>query len=212
MSKYKAILFDFDGTIADTFAVAVPIFNELSKEFHYRSVTEDEIPAARKMSAREIMKEFGIPVKAVPALAQKGLKMLHAKMEEISPFGEIPQLLHSLRKSTVALGILSSNSSDNVGLFLRKHDLEVFDFIRCSSRLFGKAKEIRKILKENGWKKNEVLLIGDECRDIEAAQKAGIPVVAVAWGFNTKEALQSLNPDALVSTPGELAGFLAERF
>jgi len=208
VNKYKAILFDFDGTIADTFAVAVPIFNELSREFHYRSVSEEEIPSARKMSAREIMKAFGIPVKSVPALAQKGLRMLHAKMEEISPFDGISELLHSLKQPSLALGILSSNSSDNVGLFLRKHDLEVFDFVRCSSRLFGKAKEIRKILKENGWKKHEVLMIGDECRDIEAAQKAGIPVVAVAWGFNSREALELLNPDALVSSPSELSEFL----
>lgn len=204
MNPPKAVLFDFDGTIADTFAVALAIFNRLSSEFSYRAVAPHEIPAARKMTARQAMEEFGISARTMPRLAARGLKLLHASMSEVGPFAEIPEVLRTLHKSPCELGILSSNSEANVRLFLNKHDLELFDFVRCSSRILGKAKELRRMLRDFGWSPEEVIYVGDECRDIEAAHKVGIRIVAVSWGFNATDALAKMEPHALVHSPAEI--------
>ncbi len=209
MTAPKAILFDFDGTLADTFEVAVGIFNQLSEEFGYRPVLEADLPAARKMGAREIIEEYGISSRRLPLLASKGLKLLHEHMCEIQPFEGIGPLLRDLHSRGIQLGILTSNSEENVTIFLKRYDMEVFDFIRPSSRLFGKARVIRSILKKNGWKQDEVLFVGDECRDIEAAKKAGIRMVAVTWGFNTHEALAALDPTDLISHPAELLALVS---
>lgn len=197
-------IFDFDGTLADTFAVAVTIFNQLSTEFGFRPVRDEELEATRKMSAKEVMVAHGISKTALPRIAARGLSMLHRRMGEVLPFEGIPGILHTLRERGHRLGILTSNSAENVQLFLDRNDLAIFDFVQPSSRLFGKARELRSLLKRNRWKPSEVLFVGDECRDIEAAHKVRIPVVGVTWGFNTPDALSALKPLALLNRPAEL--------
>jgi len=204
VSAPKTILFDFDGTLADSFAIAVGIFNQLSGEFGYRPVREEEIPAARKMGARQVMQEFGIRATVMPALAQRGLRLLHARIQDIEPFAGIPEILAELKSQGHRLGILTSNSKDNVTAFLQRHDLEIFEFICSSSRLFGKAREIRRLLKEHKISPQDVVFIGDECRDIEAGHKAGIQMIAVTWGYNTPEALAALRPALMVDHPEEI--------
>jgi phosphoglycolate phosphatase len=204
----RVLIFDFDGTLADTFAIAVQVFNQLSAEFGYRAVLDEELPAMRKMGAREVMREFGISSGSVPKLAHRGLKLIRARMDEVQPFAGIPEMLRLLKQEGFILGILTSNSEENVNLFLQRHNLELFDFVRSSSRLFGKAREIRGILKKGRWAKEEVIFIGDECRDIEASHKAGVRVAAVSWGFNTPEALLALQPAALLHEPQEISRLL----
>ena len=48
--KAKVLLFDFDGTVADTRTIALRILNELSQEFHFRSLPEEELQEARNMT------------------------------------------------------------------------------------------------------------------------------------------------------------------
>lgn len=203
-SHCSVLIFDFDGTLADTFGVGLGIFNQLSAEFGFRSIADEEISAARKMSARELIDAYGISHRKVPQIAARGLKLLHARMGEVQPFAEIPQVLQTLKARGYTLGILTSNSEDNVRLFLNRHGLTMFDFVRTSSRLFGKAREIRYLFRKHRWPKDTVALLGDECRDIEAAQKAQLPIVAVSWGFNSQEALTAQSPVALIHQPQEL--------
>ncbi|MCX7713541.1 MAG: HAD-IA family hydrolase [Chthoniobacterales bacterium] len=201
----KAVIFDFDGTLADTFAIAVEVYNSVAVDFGCRIVKQEEIPAARKKSARQLMGELGVTKRKLPRLAARCLKLIHQKMECVLPFPGITASILTLKNSGLILGILTSNSCENVEVFLRKNDLEKFDFVRSSSRLFGKAKEIRSILKEYGWKPSEVAFVGDECRDMEAGAKAKVVTVAVGWGFNLPEALLEQKPDLFLQYPEQLS-------
>ena len=205
----KVLLFDFDGTLADTLRPAHAIFNQLSEEFGFRSMPEEELPQARQMSAREIIKSYGISMKSVPKVAARGLSLLKGRMNEIEPFPGIVETLQDLKKQGFILGILTSNSEANVRIFLQRHELEFFDIVRSSSRLFGKAREIRHLLKKGRWQAKEVLFIGDECRDIEAGHEAGLRVLAVTWGYNTSSALAALHPMALIDSPNQIIALLA---
>ena len=55
----------------------------------------------------------------------------------------------------------------------------------------------------------DAIYIGDEVRDIKSAKKAGIPIAAVTFGFNSKEALEKESPDYLCDTPAELVKILS---
>lgn len=200
----KAILFDFDGTIADTFALAVEVYNSVAPEFGCKVVLESEIPSARRKSAKQLMAELGITKSMLPRLAATCLKQIHKKMDTVLPFQGIPEALQALKLAGFTLGILTSNSCENVQLFLEKNQLRYFDFVRPSSRLFGKAKEIRAILKSYDWQPEDLAFVGDECRDLEAGQKAKIFTVAVAWGFNLPEALLAQQPTHFVEHPQSL--------
>jgi phosphoglycolate phosphatase len=207
----KVLLFDFDGTLADSLAAGVEIFNALSQEFNFLPIEPENLAAARAMPARQLMKAHGIPLAAVPIIAARGLKLLRSRMESIQPFPGIPAALTELRSMGFILGILTSNSRENVEIFLQRNEITVFDFISPSSRLFGKAHDLRKILRRKKWKPEEMVYLGDECRDLEAASEAGIPAIGVTWGYNTAPSLAALAPAALLNHPEEIPRFFTPR-
>ena len=106
------------------------------------------------------------------------------------------------------IGILTSNTQENVKQFLGKNELNFFDFIRTGKSVFGKSHIINKIIKQRHASKSEAFYVCDEVRDIEAAKKSGIKSIAVTWGYNTKDALIKENPDFLVNSPDELRNII----
>ncbi len=114
-----------------------------------------------------------------------------------------------LRKQSDHFGILTSNSVENVELFLKHHGLQdVFSFVSSTSKLTGKAKHLRSICRTFSIEADDIIYIGDEIRDVKAAKKAGVPVAAVGWGFNSPEALVGANPNFLFHEPTELHGLV----
>ena len=59
-------------------------------------------------------------------------------------------------------------------------------------------------MKDKDLKLSEMIYIGDETRDIQAAKKAGIRSAAVTWGYNSRKALEAQSPDYLIHSPQEL--------
>ena len=117
----------------------------------------------------------------------------------MTPTMNISRLLSELHSdNTTNLGILTSNTEENVRQFLSKNELEFFDFIRAGKSVFGKSHMINKIIKQNQTEKNNVFYVCDEVRDIEAAKKSGIKSIAVTWGYNTEDALVKEKPDFIV--------------
>ena len=83
-----------------------------------------------------------------------------------------------------------------------------FAFVVGYPRLFGKGKALKRILRAERLHRDEVLYIGDELRDIEAAKKAGVRVAAVTWGFHTAELLRTGAPDYVVDDAKELVSLV----
>jgi len=200
----EILLFDFDGTVADTLIVAHGILNDMSAEFGFRSLPAEEIETARMMGTREFIRHLGISNWRVPVIVRRGLQLLHERIDLIEPIPGIPDVLAELHGGGHRLGILTSNSEENVRDFLNRHDLPYFDFIRTSSKLFGKSREMKRIIRSEKVSPEGILYIGDETRDIEAARETGLRMAAVTWGYNSETALSALNPDHLFSTPAEL--------
>lgn len=209
--KYRSLVFDFDGTLADTLGEVRRIFNEIAPDYGIRQVAEHEVPALRQLSLSELLNELEIPKHRVPSLLNRGTKLLRSSIASIPPIDGIREILTTLRPRVEKLGILTSNTDENVNLFLKSHQLDgVFDFISCKSKLSGKAKHLQAILTTFSLKACEVLYIGDELRDVKACQKVGIPVAAVTWGFNASEALAAEKPDYLFDQASEFMQLLDE--
>jgi phosphoglycolate phosphatase len=131
------------------------------------------------------------------------------QIDSIQAFDGIPQIIPDLRSQGYRLGVLTSNSEENVARFLAKQQLEVFDFIKSSSKLLGKGSVLRRIMRETKIKPREILFIGDELRDVEAAQETGVHVAAVTWGYNSRTALEAASPDHILETPEQVTTLLA---
>lgn len=203
----KVVLFDFDGTIADTLDAILAIANRLSGEFGYKKSTREDIEAFRNLDSMQIIKTSGIPLVKLPFLLQMVKLELNQEIKNLKPIAGIVEVLQSLKKNGKTLGIVSSNSKENVKIFLENNGLkELFDFVYSGSTLFGKNKIIKKFLRQEQLKPEEVIYVGDETRDIEAAKKIKLKVVAVSWGFNSKEVLVKEEPDLAIDHPQELIG------
>jgi len=204
--KYHSMIFDFDGTIADTLGETRNIFNELAPDYGIRHVEEHEVAKMRHMSLKEILKELKIPKRRVPSIIARGTGMMRQNIDRLQLIGGMREALTELRSHTEKFGILTSNSAANVDVFLRNHQIrELFDFVSSTSKLTGKARHLRAIRKTFSIKHHQMIFIGDELRDVKAAQKAKIPHVAVTWGFNSRESLAKASPTFLFDRPEEFS-------
>lgn len=200
----KITIFDFDGTIANTIPAAILILKRLGLSQYNINIDEKFVEELRDKPIPQIFKTLGIPLIKLPFIARKARKELSREVSGLKPIKGIRELLIKLKKDGQKIGILSSNSRESIDMFLRENDLEIFDFIHTNSQIFGKAKSINKLIKENGWDKENVAYVGDEIRDIEAARKTGIKILAVTWGVNSKERLQAYSPDFIADKPEDL--------
>lgn len=208
----KVIIFDFDGTIADTVDALVSIANRLALEFGYVQITQQELALLRNLTSREIIKYAGISVFKIPFLVKKVKAELKNKIHEFKPIPGIQEALIELKSQGYKLGIITSNSKDNVNEFLKINDLaSLFDFIYSGVTIFGKRTIINNVLRQKQLKPNEVTYVGDETRDVEASKKANIQVIAVTWGFNSSEVLAKQKPDFLIHHPSELLKVLRNK-
>ncbi|MBD2208671.1 HAD-IA family hydrolase [Calothrix sp. FACHB-156] len=199
------IIFDFDGTIADTVDALVSIANRLAVEFGYVQISQQELALLKNLTSREIIKYSGISVFKIPFLVKKVKGELKNKIHEFKPIPGIKEALIQLKSQGYHLGIITSNSKDNVTEFLKINELDnLFDFIYSGVTIFGKKTIINNVLKQRQLKPQQVIYVGDETRDIEASKKANIQVIAVTWGFNSPEILAKQKPDFLIHHPSEL--------
>jgi len=202
--KLDLIILDFDGTIADTFSETVKIFNAFARKYGYRVVEDHEIESARCMNVWQLLKFVKVPRHKVPFLLRKGRAMLYQNIDKIPVFEGIPELLNWAEAEEIPCGIITSNSKKNVEKFIRIQELPNIHFIVSSSRLLGKSREFKRVLKKRKVNKHHTIYIGDETRDIEAAHESGVKIVSVTWGYNSKSAILQHNPDFTADTPESL--------
>lgn len=208
---YKTLVFDFDGTIADTLGETRRIFNQIAPDYGIREVEEHELDQLRHLSLKQLLDHLEIPKLRVPMLISRGTSLMRGNITELKLIDGMRDVLIELRRHVQSFGVLTSNATANVDLFLRAHGLrEQFDFISSTSKLTGKAKHLKAIRKTFSLEPDEMLYIGDELRDVKASQKAGIPIAAVTWGFNSRESLAALDPNYLFDQPSDFLSLLAE--
>lgn len=203
MSK-KIIIFDFDGTIADTFYSLINIANELAEDYGYKKIEKREIKSMKNKNIKHILRERGISIFKIPFFIKKGNEKLDKNIKNVNIFPGIKKILVKLKKQKYKIGIITSNSKNNIKKFLKKYKIDFFDFIYSGISIFGKDQKIKKLLKKYKLKPEQVIYVGDEIRDIEAAKKSKIKIISVTWGFNSKNILKKQNPDFLVNKPQEI--------
>lgn len=209
--RFKTLVFDFDGTIADTLGETRLIFNKIAPDYGIREVAEHELDHLRHLSLKELLDHLEIPKRRVPALISRGTGMMRGNITQLKLIDGMPEVLVELRRHVNCFGVLTSNATANVDLFLRTHGLrEQFDFISSTSKLTGKAKHLKAIRKTFSMRPEQMLYIGDELRDVKASQKAGIAVAAVTWGFNSRESLAAAGPDYVFDRPADFLQLLGE--
>ncbi|MCF7817381.1 MAG: HAD hydrolase-like protein [Kiritimatiellales bacterium] len=199
------ILFDFDGTLAETMMLIHDVFNRLSGVYGYRQMHEEEIGELRHMGIHEFVAHFGIPVWKVPLIAIHARRLMHGDIHETHPPKGLVDVLTQIHDSgRYHMDILSSNRRKNVLKFLEEHSMGWFDEVHTTRSILSKKRRVKKYIREKGIDPQTLYYVGDTSVDVESARLAGAKVVAVTWGLNTAEALARSRPDYLVDHPRQL--------
>lgn len=199
------LLFDFDGTLADSLSAIVEITNQLAPEFGYRTTPYEEVEALKGLTARQLIRYSGIPLLKIPALLRRLRIELRQHSDRIPACLGIPETIRELHHQQHSLAIVTSNTPEVVWAFLAAHAIDhCFVSVDGGGTLFRKGKLINRCLERHRFAANQTLYVGDEVRDIEAARFASIRPVSVTWGFNSRESLAAAAPDWLIDDPQAL--------
>lgn len=206
----KAVIFDFDGTIADSLPGIVNLYESVRKKGHKH--TSADIEKMRNLSMYQIALAMKIPKWKILILALWGRRLFRHHMRTIRVYPGMAELIAELRSKGVQLFVVSANNKTNVTKYLTRHGLiDYFDDVYGGASFLGKSKTMRRAVSEHRLAKDDVWCVGDERVDIYSARKAGLKIISVSWGYSSRDGLQSLTPEAVVDTMPELRKLLLSK-
>jgi phosphoglycolate phosphatase len=188
------VIFDLDGTLADSFPWFLRNVNGVADKFSFRRIGDQDIEALRGLGSREILSRLEIPFWKLPGIARHMRRLKTEHLADIELFPEVDTMLRALADAGVRLALVSSDSEANAHRQLGEA-AALFSYFDCGASLFGKSAKFRRILARASVSAAHAISIGDEIRDIEAARATGIACGAVTWGYAAPEALRALRPD-----------------
>ena len=209
MPKYNLVMFDFDGTLADTFPWVLSMLSHAAEKFNLKPVDMGEIEFLRGMDTHTMLKRHNISFWKLLTMTRFFRKQMAQQVEQLSLFAGIDEIITRLAAEGYTLGIVTSNSYHNVVNVLGERCTSLIHHFECGVSLYGKDKKFKRILKKSQYSASETLYIGDEIRDLLSARKAKIDFGAVAWGYTRLDALQAYQPELVFNQVSDLEQILA---
>lgn len=198
----RLVVFDFDGTLANSFPWFCDVLNDVARRHGFCEVRPDEREELRNLGARDILKSLGVPLWKVPRIARDMRAMKQAA--DIPLFEHVPDVLGELRVRGAQLAIVSSDSEASIRRTLGCETASLFDGYFCGAALFGKAGKLRQAAEAAGVSPARAIYVGDEIRDAHAARDAGMKFAAVTWGYSSRPAMMSCAPDIVLDEIADL--------
>ncbi|MEB1549806.1 HAD family hydrolase [Xanthomonas campestris pv. campestris] len=199
------IIFDFDGTLADSFGFFLSTQRTLAARHGFRAAEAHEVDAARRLTTRELLKHSGLRSWRVPLVAADFIRLMRAAPPP-ALFPGVDATLRALHASGTRLALVSSNSVENVQRALGAELSALFAAFEGGAHLLGKHRALRRVLRATGHTASQAIYVGDQVADWEAAQVLGLPFAAVAWGYAHPDVFMQLPNTHLIE---EVEGLLA---
>ncbi len=201
------ILFDFDGVLADTLEDLLQFGQEVCNELGVsHTVVREDLSTLEVMSFATFGRQLEVPEALIEEFVRRCLAKVAAKESPPAIFAGLAEVVRDLSTRHV-LGIVTTNSTQNVKAFLVQHKLE--DCIRV---IYGvdqpgsKAEKILQARNQFAAMNEAVFMIGDAVSDIHAAKQASVISIAVSWGHQSVERLIQANPDHVAALVEEIVG------
>ncbi len=205
---YSLVIFDLDGTLADSFPWFRRHVNGVADRFAFRRIADEDVESLRHADSREILTRLEVPTWKLPAIARHMRRLKAQHIQDIPLFDGAEAMLRTLLQAGFRLALVSSDSEANARQQLGEL-AALFSHFDCGASIFGKARKFRRVVKRAGLAPDAVIAIGDEVRDIEAARSVGIACGAVRWGFASSEALRARAPDLMFERMEDIVRELA---
>jgi 2-phosphoglycolate phosphatase len=203
-----AIVFDLDGTLADTFALIIAAWNEAMRE-----------PLGREFTTEEVMSRFGIPD---PAMIRRELPVAHHEQavetyhrcyesrhaELAKSFDGIPELLRELKRRRVPMAVVTGKGERSMSATLRLLGLREYFGANISGEDVPRQKPapdgLIEAARRLGVQPAHCAFVGDSPVDIQAGRAAGAVTVAAGWHAVYRDKVRALEPDLWADTPDQV--------
>lgn len=203
----KCVVFDFDGTLADSEGIMINIYDYFARKNNRPELTEEIKQRLRDGTTRQAIKWAGVRFWQIPGLLNMARVEYKKRSSKIKVFPGMESVAKSLSKDH-DLYILSTNSEKTVRKILKKTGFKPKVTILKGSSVFGKEKALKNLLKSSKYNPKTSWMIGDEMRDIVAGNKAGLNTVGVTWGLQSEAGLNLAQPDFITNKPKDILNII----
>ncbi len=207
IEKKRVLLFDYDGTIADSLNVIMNEFNKVAVKYKLKIFeSEKEFVKMYQRNFYESVLLMGLPKDKIKNFIEEFRSPLISRIREMKIFDGMKEVIDKLSKSS-EIFIITSNMTDIIRKSIEHYGLRGIKGVIGGDRNLSKVEKIKMVLAK--YKSVDAYYIGDTVGDVVEGKKAGVRTIAVGWGYHTKKELASAKADFVVDKPEDLINIFA---
>lgn len=204
--KYKTLILDFDGTIADTKESILQTMKFVADRFNFKDFDKKTIEHLIGLPLQVTLeKAFSIRKNMIEEATLAYRRHYdEIVIDTISLFDGVEETLLRLSQKGLTITIASSKGKEALNKILKKQNIDhVFSYVGGEEDVKNKKPSpeiVNLILDKYSCNPSECLVVGDTIFDIEMGQRANVDTCGVTYGNSTKEKLEKLKPNYLIDT------------
>ncbi|MDO6811307.1 HAD family hydrolase [Zobellia galactanivorans] len=202
--KYKTLILDFDGTLADTKESIIQTMKFVAHSFDLENFDEKQIESLIGLPLKTTFeKAFSLDEKFIESATSVYRKHYNEiVIDTISLFDGVKELLSDFHHRGINLTVASSKGKEALIKILKKQNIyDIFLFVGGVEDAKNKKPSpdiVNLIMDKYNYRPNECLVVGDTIFDIEMGQRANVDTCGVTYGNNTREKLEKLKPNYII--------------
>lgn len=204
----KAVILDFDGTLANTAYVLQKVYNDMAKQKGWPIMNSHDYARLRKGTMRQAIDWVGVSFWRLPWLLRQGRANFFKEIDNVSLFTGMKEAINDLDQAGWDVFILSKNSQKAVQIVVDRAGLSKKVTVLPRASFFGKHRNLRRFIRKYKYEPENIWMVGDEVKDIEAATKVAIRSIAVVWGLQDEVILKKNKPNYIAHTPTDITDIL----
>lgn len=208
--KYKNILFDFDGTLANTVRGILITMQETFREMGVASPNEDAMTQTIGLPLRDALQTLGQLDEAQADEAAAIYRRLFPVYEvgNVTVFPGVIETLQELHQRGTRMAIVTSRDLPSLNLIMEPRGLMPYfeERLTGSDHITPKPAPdmVLTLLDRMNLRPEETLVVGDTTYDILMGNRAGCPTVAVTYGNHSRQQLLTASPTHVIDDIKEI--------
>ena len=216
MHMKKAVIFDLDGTLANTLTSLAYCTNRALEDFGLQAIPQEcykkFVGNGARMQITRALRYAGAKEQPSPVRDDDGFAAVPCLLDEVKPYPGIPELLDTLKEKNIKIAVFSNkphaNTVDVVETLFGKGFFDAVQGQKTNVPKKPAPDGVYAIMERLDVSPEETIYVGDSWVDIETGRAAGNFAVGVLWGFRDEEELRAHHADAVITAPGELLELL----